>query len=104
MTTKKRTVTKPTTKFTCAYEQNLSKSSDVKNKEAILEDVEQARIQIQADILEATKLVRRCSTAVEKAKCSTPLNTYEILSAMADLKDAEDSLSALLSIKEELFG
>ncbi len=100
-TTKKTTA--PAAKASCVYQSLLSKSNETKNQELVIERVEEARIQIQRDILEAKKAVTSSKNALERAKSSLNFSSETILSAKYTLENAESDLNNLLELQEELF-
>jgi hypothetical protein len=105
MATKKvspRATTATTVKMS-QYEMLLSKSPDTKNKELVSEKVEEARIQIQRDVLEAKKCVTAATRNLEKAKASMNFNSTAILAAKYELENAQADFANLIELQEELF-
>ena len=55
------------------YQGIISKSKEVKDLEAIENNVEEARIQMDADILEAKRKVATATKTVEKHYCTSSI-------------------------------
>jgi hypothetical protein len=105
MTTSKKTVVSEETESTktCLYQSLLSKSNETKNQELVLEKVEEARIQIQHDILQAKKAVSLAKAVLDRAKSDLNFNSSVILAAKYNLENAEVDYNNLIALQAELF-
>jgi len=85
------------------YQGIISKSKEVKDLEAIENNVEEARIQMDADILEAKRKVATATKTVENTIAQVPFNSAYVVSAQEDLEVAKAHYQALVDLKADLF-
>lgn len=85
------------------YQGIISKSKEVKDLEAIENNVEEARIQMDADILEAKRKVATATKTVENTIAQVPFNSANVVSAQEDLEVAKAHYQALVDLKADLF-
>ncbi len=85
------------------YQSIISKSKEVKDLEAIENNVEEARIQMESDILGAKREISVKSKNVEATIARVPFNSANVISVQEDLEVAKAHHEALLALKADLF-
>lgn len=85
------------------YQGIISKSKEVKDSEAIENSVEEARIQMDADILEAKRKMVGATKYVESTIARTPFNSANVVNAQEDAEVAKAHYQALVDLKADLF-
>lgn len=81
----------------------VSKSEQQKNTEEVNFAVEDARIQLEADIQTARKNVSNKQRSLHQAKANISFSSSRIITAARDLKLAEADLNDLTALMSELF-
>ncbi len=85
------------------YQGIISKSKEVKDSEAIENNVEEARIQMESDILGAKREISVKSKNVESIIARVPFNSANVISAQEDLEVSKAHYDALVALKADLF-
>jgi len=65
--------------------------------------VEDAELQLQADILASERSVVSLRQMVENEKSATPFSAKDIVNAINKLEEAEAGVKILLSLQKQLF-
>jgi|688.fasta_scaffold48727_2 hypothetical protein len=81
----------------------LSKSEQQRNSEEVSFAVEDARIQLEADIQAAKKNISSKQRNVVAAKSNSSFSSSRIITAQRELKLAEADLADLTALMSELF-
>lgn len=85
------------------YASIICKSKDAKDAAKQEERVEDARIQLDADIHAAKKEVNQANRSVEAAIAADYFDSADIIEAKQELELAQANYEALLDLQKELF-
>jgi hypothetical protein len=86
-------------KYVDLLQQSEKDKSSEENKYAS----DQAKLQLDGDILETRKSISKQKQTVADLKASKDFDPADILTAMTELEDLENGLTKLQALKEELF-
>ena len=98
MTKKAQQATKP-----LKYQDLLQQSQQEKDQQALEFQVEEARQQLEADILATKRSLAANKQDLLKAKSAQPFDAQKIIDIQIRVEGLEDGLSRLLDLMEELF-
>lgn len=98
MTKKAQQATKP-----LKYQQLLQQSQQEKDQQALEFQVEEAKQQLEADILATKRSLAASKQDLLKAKSAQPFDAQKIINIQIRVEGLEDGLSRLLNLMEELF-
>ena len=87
-----------------SYLERITKGKEEKDKEAAIAAAQDAKIQVEADLMSAKREVSKAKSELNAAKNSIPFDSGDVLEAQRTLSEVEADVTALQSIKEELFG
>lgn len=85
------------------YLSYLKQNKDEKEAASAISKAQDAKVQLEADLLAAKRNARNAANAFEQAKFATPFDSSDVLSAADDLASAEADVETLQEIKEQLF-
>lgn len=85
------------------YKELLGKTKDEKEAAEVDIKVKEAAIQVDYDLLAATKAVNDAENRVNNLKKSDHFSPVDIIEAVRDLEDAKADLKALQDLKSEMF-
>lgn len=86
------------------YKDLISKDEKAVKAEEVEIRVKEASIQLDYDILAATKTVNQCTNDLKVAQSKCPgFSPKEVLEAKHALKEANEDLSGLMDMKTEMF-
>ena len=98
MTKKAQQATKP-----LKYQDLLQQSQQEKDQQALEFQVEEAKQQLEADILATKRSLAASKQDLLKAKSAQPFDAQKIINIQIRVEGLEDGLSRLLNLMEELF-
>ena len=85
------------------YQQLLQQSQQEKDQQALEFQVEEAKQQLEADILATKRSLASSRQDLLKAKSAQPFDAQKIINIQIRVEGLEDGLSRLLDLMEELF-
>lgn len=85
------------------YVDLLARSKDQKDAAVRELQVEEAKQDVDGQILKNKKAINFAKRTLEEEKGKFPLDIEKVLKAITDLEDLENGLSALEALKAELF-
>lgn len=81
-------------------ERKLVSSEELDQKE-VQYAVDEAKLQLQSDILATEKSLASKKAELDDAKCSVPLNSSNIVNLQIEVESLEDGLKRLNALKKE---
>lgn len=93
--------TKKTTTMT--YLERISQGTEAKKQQQLSHSAEQAKLQLQADILETKSKVAELTQRLEDLKSASPLSPSSIVSTQVELNAYNEGLAHLNDLMTELF-
>lgn len=81
-------------------ERKLVSNEELDQKE-IQYAVEEAKLQLQSDILATEKSLASKKAELDDAKCTVPLNSINIINLQIEVESLEDGLKRLNALKKE---
>lgn len=85
------------------YQDLLQQSQQEKDALQLEFQVEEAKQQLESDILATKRLLATKNQELLKAKSAQPFNAQRIIDVQIHIEGLEDGLSRLLDLMEELF-
>lgn len=86
-----------------SYLSRIQVDAKEKEKAELVQQAEDAGIQVQADISAAKKALRSAEREFEAVKSASPFNSEDYISALRNLEEAKKDLSDLVAMQSELF-
>ena len=86
------------------YEKMLLKSSEEKKSEDVQYAVESAKLQLEADILETSRILSEKKRTREAEIIRMPFSPGIIIGISDEIESYENGLKSLNKLKKELFG
>ena len=84
------------------YKEKKLLSQEETNSQEVAFAVEDAKLQLQSDILATKKSLEAKKSELQDAKTAYPLNVEKIISLSSEIEGYEDGLKKLKSLQEEL--
>lgn len=85
------------------YKDRLLQSDQEKDQMDVEYQVEQAKLQLDADLLATKRSLAESEKALVTLKSSFPLNAASIVDQQGDVAELKAGMSALEALKKELF-
>lgn len=85
------------------YLERISVGKEAKAAQELADAAEESSIQLDSDIMAAKKEQRNASRDLDSAKNAIPLDSADVIDAARSLKQANEDLTELLALKDELF-
>ncbi len=93
-----------TTKSGKSYLQRISIDKDAQSKEQAKADAQDAKIQLESDLMAAKRALNSAQRDLEVAKGSKPFDVNDVLAAQQTVEATQADVEAITALKEELFG
>lgn len=84
------------------YKERKALSSEEQSQKEVSRAVENAKLQLQSDILATQSALEDKKQELDDAKTTYPLNAITIVNLMTEVEGLEDGLKKLKALQEEL--
>ena len=84
------------------YKERKALSSEEQSQKEVSRTVENAKLQLQSDILATQSALEDKKQELDDAKTTYPLNAITIVNLMTEVEGLEDGLKKLKALQEEL--
>ena len=84
------------------YKERKALSSEEQSQKEVSRAVENAKLQLQSDILATQSALEDKKQELEDAKTTYPLSAINIVNLMTEVEGLEDGLKKLKALKDEL--
>ena len=84
------------------YKERKALSSEEQSQKEVSRAVENAKLQLQSDILATQSALEDKKQELDDAKTTYPLNAITIVNLMTEIEGLEDGLKKLKALQEEL--
>lgn len=92
-----------TSKAGKSYLQRISIDKDAQSKEDAKAAAQDAKIQLESDLMSAKRSLNEANRSLEAAKSAKPFDVNEVLDAQRLVEETQSDVEAITALKTELF-
>ena len=92
-----------TSKAGKSYLQRISIDKDAQSKEQAKADAQDAKIQVESDLMAAKRSLNQAQRDLESAKSAKPFDVNEVLDAQRLVEETQADVESITALKAELF-